>query len=114
MLTKQENKVLNLVCGACYSDKEAADVLHVSTRTVVNHKQNIFHKLGFNKSTELSAWYWCRKFNAEFDLAEFKKQLIAILLFVCLLPTMDDFDFNMRRGRNSRSNRSSISNIIRK
>ena len=50
MLTKQENKVLNLVCGACYSDKEAADVLHVSTRTVVNHKQNIFHKLGFKRT----------------------------------------------------------------
>lgn len=114
MLTKQENKVLNLVCGACYSDKEAADVLCVSPRTVVNHKQNIFAKLGINKATELSAYYWCQKFNTKFDLAEFKKQLTAVTLFLCLLPGLNDFDSDMRRGRRVRDNRVSITNLIRK
>lgn len=108
MLTKQEKKVMNLVCGGCYSDKEAADILHVSTRTIVNHKQNMFHKLGINKATELSAYYWCQKFNTKFDLTEFKKQLTAILLFACLIPGINNFDADLRNSRRNVRNRQTI------
>lgn len=103
MLTKQENRVAGLV-SVGYSDKEAADVLCVSTRTVVNHKQNIFTKLGISKSTELSAWYWCRKFDVKFDLSEIKKQAIAVFFLTVLLPSSIDFDHNLFR-RSSKSGR---------
>lgn len=107
MLTKQENKVVELVCVG-FSDKEAADLLHVSTRTVVNHKQNIFHKLGLSKSTELSAWYWCQKFHVNFDLSELRKQAIAIFFLLIILPSSIDFDHSIVRRIKSGRTRTEV------
>jgi len=107
MLTKQENKVVNLVCVG-YSDKEAADVLCVSTKTISNHKQNIFQKLGFSKTTELSAWYWCQKFNTKFDLNELKKQAIAVIFFFCTVASALDFENPTFRSRRIKSNRTKV------
>lgn len=99
MLTEREIKVVELVCVG-YSDKEAADVLSVSPRTIVNHKQNIFQKLQINKSTELAAWYWCKKFNVNFDLTQLKKQAVALILMLVLLPSSLEFDHTLfRRSR---------------
>lgn len=104
MLTKQEKKVADLVCIG-FSDKEVADVLCVSTRTVVNHKQNIFQKLGVNKSTELTAWYWCTKLNTQFDLKELKKQAIVLIFIGCIIPTIYSFDHSVFRYGRVRTSR---------
>lgn len=100
-LTKQEMKIAQLV-SVGYSDKEAADALHISPRTVVNHKQNIFVKLGINKATELVAWFWCLKFQKSFDLGELKKQAIAVFFLSCMLTSTIDFDHNQWRPQRSR------------
>lgn len=100
-LTKQEMKVAQLV-SVGYSDKEAADALHISTRTVVNHKQNIFEKLGISKATELVAWFWWMKFAKSFDLNELKKQVVAMFFLFCMLTSTVDFDHNQWRQQRSR------------
>ena len=43
-LTKREKEILQLVCEGL-SNKEIADILYVSERTVVGHKSNLFVKL---------------------------------------------------------------------
>jgi DNA-binding CsgD family transcriptional regulator len=104
MLTNQETKVANLI-GVGYSDKETADILHVSTRTVVNHKQNIFEKLNINKATELVIWIWCQKAKIDFDLTEIRKQVTAIILLVLLVPGIANIDVKprVRRGNIGRT-----------
>jgi len=54
-LSKRELQVLDLCCKGMIS-KEIADALHISTRTVDNHKSNIFRKLGINTTAELIAF----------------------------------------------------------
>ena len=41
------------LCAQGYSVKIIADELNISTRTVENHKNNIFKKMGFNSTGEL-------------------------------------------------------------
>ena len=51
-LTDREKQVLKLVAEG-YSHKEAADMLKISTKTVVVHQTNILEKLGLNNRAEL-------------------------------------------------------------
>lgn len=52
IFTKREMEIVKL-CAEGYYVQQIADLLHISTRTVEAHKNNIFKKLGFNSSTEL-------------------------------------------------------------
>jgi DNA-binding NarL/FixJ family response regulator len=51
-LTKRENEVLELVAQG-KSNKEVADTLFISTKTVETHKSNILEKLGLKNTAEL-------------------------------------------------------------
>jgi len=51
-LTKRETEVLKLVADG-YMNKEVADQLHISVRTVDCHKNNIMGKLKLNTTAEL-------------------------------------------------------------
>lgn len=101
MLTNQEEKVTKLIAVG-FSDKEAADALHVSSRTIVNHKANIFEKLGLNKATELTAWYWNREFNGKMNLSELKRQAIVSLFVFIIIPSTLSFDTQYRYRRQPR------------
>lgn len=113
MLTRQEEKVAKLIAVG-FSDKEAADALHVSSRTIVNHKANIFSKLGFNKATELTAWYWNRELDGKMSLSELKKQAIVSLFVLILIPATFSFDTQYRYRRHPRRARTElkITNLI--
>lgn len=97
-LTNQELKVANLL-GVGYSDKEAADILNCSNRTIINHKAHIFEKLQINKVTELVIWHWCMKTGIEFDLKELRKQIIALFFFIIITPTISSIDVKPRARR---------------
>lgn len=101
MLTNQEERITKLIAVG-FSDKEAADALHVSTRTIVNHKANIFEKLQINKATELTAWYWTRKFNEKMSLSELKKNAIVGLFVLIILPSAFSFETLYRYRRPTR------------
>lgn len=51
-LTKREHQILSLVVEGL-ANKEAADRLNLSVRTVEKHRQRIMNKLGIHKATEL-------------------------------------------------------------
>lgn len=51
-LTERELEVLRLSAQGM-SAAQIADVLHISTRTVTNHKQNIYLKMGVNSTSEM-------------------------------------------------------------
>lgn len=51
-LTERELEIVRL-CKAGMLSKEIADHLHISSRTVDNHKSNIFRKLGLRNVLDL-------------------------------------------------------------
>lgn len=51
-LTERELEVLRL-CSRGLTAATIADVLHISPRTVANHKQNIYSKMGVNSTSEM-------------------------------------------------------------
>jgi len=51
-ISERERQVLRLIVEGA-ANKEAADTLHISVRTVEKHRQRIMKKLGVRKATEL-------------------------------------------------------------
>ena len=100
-LTKRESEIAELVAWGG-SKKEIANRLFLSERTVENHIKNIYAKVECGKSNELSAWWFCTRFNISFDLSPFKKKVIGFLLLLITLPqiaTVDDSDTWMKPQR---------------
>lgn len=54
-LTRRELEVARLV-GCGLSNREVAEQLSVSRRTVESHVENALHKLGFGSRTQIAAW----------------------------------------------------------
>lgn len=80
-LTNREHEVAELCAwGAC--KKEIANHLCISVRTVENHLRNIYEKIGCNKATELSAWYFCSRFKIPMTLSPIARRTLSILLIV--------------------------------
>lgn len=51
-LTRRETEILQLLAKG-HSSKQIASLLHLSTKTVDNHRQNMLHKTGSKSSSEL-------------------------------------------------------------
>ena len=86
-LTKRENEIAELFAWGS-SKKEVANRLSVSERTIENHARNIYVKIGCGKVNELSAWWFCTRFNISFDLSPLKKQIISLVLFLLSITQM--------------------------
>ncbi len=99
-LSARETQVAELLAWGA-AKKEVADRLNISTRTVENQARSIYEKLGIQKATELSVWWFCTKLGVSFDLNPLKRGIIAAFLLVLLLPsTIDpDIDTDMLRAR---------------
>ena len=67
------------------SQKEVADQLGISPRTVDNTVRHVKEKLKLQKSTELSAWWFCTTFGISFDLSPLKRRIGAFCLAALLL-----------------------------
>ena len=67
------------------SVKEAAYALCMTYKTAVNHVQNIYQKTGCNKINQLSAWWFCTRFNISFDLSPMVRSAIASTLLCIFL-----------------------------
>ncbi len=86
-LTKREIQLVELFAWGA-SKKEAAAELHVSERTIENHARSIYSKLGIGKVNELSAWWFCTRFNISFDLSPFKRAVVSFIFLLILLPQL--------------------------
>jgi DNA-binding NarL/FixJ family response regulator len=98
-LTKRENQIAELFAWGA-TKKDVANRLYISENTVQNHAENIFKKVGVTKINELSAWWFCTKFHISFDLSPLRRQIIASLLLVIMLPQMFDCGNIIRTFRN--------------
>ena len=113
-LTNREQQVAELISWGA-SKKEVPGLLQkkyggkeISVHTVENILRNIFEKLGFNKSTELSAWWFCQKYGipaAESPITQLKKTVIACFFLVLLVPQIIGADMDAIRPARTRTAR---------
>lgn len=83
-LTNREREVAELSAwGAC--KKEIATHLYISVRTVENHFRNIYFKTECTKATELSAWWFCTRYQISFTLSPLVRKIAAIILLMIYL-----------------------------
>ena len=81
-LAKREKEILERVAwGASY--KEVANFLKISSSTVDNTLRRVKEKIGLNKVTELSAWWFCTTYGISFSLSPLSRQVIAAVC-ICL------------------------------
>lgn len=85
MLTEREAQVLELI-GHGMSQKEIAEKLCISTKTVDNHIRNIKEKYGMSKNTEMMGLYTAIKKSKKFDvklLRQYGLEIFFALINVC-------------------------------
>lgn len=85
--TRREAEIAEMFAWGA-SKKEVAESLFVSERTVENHARSIYAKTGCKKVNELSAWWFCTRFNISFDLSPLKRKIIAISMLVLISPQL--------------------------
>ncbi len=95
-LTNRESEITEMIAWGA-SKKEIADQLCISERTVENHIRNVYDKTGCCKVNELSAWWFCTRFNISFSLSPLKRKMTAFALLLFILPQMFSNDFDMVR-----------------
>ena len=86
-LTKRESEIADLFAWGA-SQKDIANRLYISERTVENHARNIYVKIGCQKVNELSAWWFCTNFHISFDLSPLTRRAIATCLLVLVVFQM--------------------------
>lgn len=100
-LTNREIEIAELFAWGA-SKKEVANHLNVSERTIENHARNIYEKTGCGKVNELSAWWFCTKFNISFDLSPLKRMVFSLVFLAIITPqilSMDDDIVRMFRTK---------------
>lgn len=86
----------------------------ISVHTVENITRRIYEKLGINKSSELSAWYFCECHQVDEGLSPIRKAkntIYSILFLLILIPHTFDFDQDILRPQRLRPTR--IERVIR-
>lgn len=108
LLTKRESQIAEMIAWGA-AKKEIADQLFISERTVENTARAIYDKTGVSKANELSAWWFCTRFNISFTLSPLKRQFIAIVFLgiIAVIEFQSPANLFARRTRtetrNSRS-----------
>lgn len=84
-LTPRELEVAELLAWGA-AKKEVAAKLSISPRTVENTARSIYGKLGIQKATELSVWWFCTRYKISFDLSPIKRNVMACFFLFLILP----------------------------
>lgn len=103
-LGQRENQILEYTAWGA-SQKEVANFLGISYRTVDNTIRKIKRKLGLQKAAELSAYWFCTHFNISFDLSPIAKRAASTVMIILIVTTEFGFCSNqvyVRRNRRSR------------
>lgn len=103
VITPREQEITELSAWGL-SRKEIANKLFVSEHTIENHFRNIFKKTGCKKLNQLSAWWFCIKFNISFDLSPRTRSVIASLLLLIYSSTFVTNDYSLYTRRILRRN----------
>lgn len=84
-LTQREEEIAEVVGLGAISQKEAANILGISIKTIDNTLQAIKAKAGISKAAELTKFCFCRKFNIPLSMCEPAKRFVAACLFSIFL-----------------------------
>lgn len=76
-LTEREEEIAEVVGLGAISQKEAANLLGISIKTIDNTLQKIKEKAGINKAAELTKFCFCRKFHIPLSMCEPMKRFVA-------------------------------------
>lgn len=100
-LTRREEQIAELIAWGA-AKKDVPDLLPVkpgrgpiSILTVENTVRNIYEKLGIQKVSELSVWYFCTHYNISLDLSPIKRQVatLSMLLLIAFMEVTTNSDF---------------------
>jgi DNA-binding CsgD family transcriptional regulator len=109
-LPKVEQEITELYASGL-TKKEIASIRNRSIHTIGNQIKNIFTKTGTRKDTELSAWYFCTRYNIALNLPEYARRFVAgCLLALVGLSVYNDFSIirparTIRAARTARATR---------
>lgn len=81
VLTKQEQRISEMIAWGA-AKKDVARLLYISEHTVDKHVRNIYEKTGCSKINELSAWWFCTRFNISFSLSPLVTKMVSIALLI--------------------------------
>ncbi len=112
-LTAREAQIAELFAWGA-SKRDVASRLFVSERTVENHARNIYDKIGCNKVNELSAWWFCTKFNISFDLSPLKRRIVAFAMLVLIVPQTFHSDDNVLYALRSKTATAKTCRVLRR
>lgn len=111
-LSKRQSEIAEYIATG-WTDKEIADKLFISTRTVNNTRTSIFQATEVNNAAELSAWYFITHYHISIDLLPKTMRKISMIMLLILLPSQFAQATDMRvmrtrvRTSQSRASRSS-------
>jgi DNA-binding CsgD family transcriptional regulator len=72
-----------------HTQLEVAEIFIRSPHTIYQTVRNAFRRTGARNISELSVWYWCRKFNVTMIISERKRRIITTALLI--LFALHDF-----------------------
>lgn len=107
VLTEREAQVTELLAWGA-AKKEVAAKLNLSTRTVETLTRRAYKKIEIQKAAELSAWYFCTKFNISFDLSPLRRGIYGAFLLLIMIPQIIASDFDATAGRRTSSQRQEV------
>lgn len=84
-LTQREEEIAEVVGLGAISQKEAANILGISIKTIDNTLQAVKAKAGISKAAELTKFCFCRKFNIPLSMCEPAKRFVAACFFSILV-----------------------------
>lgn len=113
-LSRREYQVAELIAWGA-SKKEVPELLkklyggkEISVHTVENILRSIYEKIHLSKATELSVWWFCKHYGVDGSMSPLKKAkeaIIALVLFVIILPQAVNPDLSAIRPSRARTAR---------
>lgn len=102
-LTRREKEIAEQLAWG-RAKKEIADILFIAEDTVENHTRNIYSKIGCQKATELSAWWFCTRYSISLDQNPIAKRIVTFLLFMIVsISAVQHYDYQFMRTSRTQS-----------
>lgn len=91
-LSAREDQVTELLAWGA-SSKQVAGKLFIAEDTVVNHRRNIFQKIGVHSIGQLCAWFFCKRFKIPLS---FNPIPVIAIMFLGLCATDAGYQLHKR------------------
>lgn len=105
-LSKRQAEIAEYIATG-WTDKEIAEKLFLSIRTVSNTRTSIFEAIDVHNAAELSAWYFITHYHISLDLLPKTIRKITMIMLLILLPSQ------FAQATDTRVTRSKVSTTIR-